>query len=323
MRSAFMLDLGEKRAAVAEGAAAISRDFYIRWINEPLQCTFGDVVGLRCYQVFAPGRQVPCSPCAMIRILDEGEPFIKFPAVDQQGNPLEVTVTPLSGDEGRGVVLEVARDIRVGMEATIQQQTREYQAVSAELQNIISCSPDMIITTDLNRRIVSFNPGGERILGYKREEVLGRPVEDFWENPEQRQLLLKRLEQEGVISNYETRLRTRDGRLVDVSLSIAELRDEEGRILGTVGISKDITEQKRAQRELERLNENFRQILFFINHELKNALVSICGFANRLNRKLKDEELKKMASTIFQTGLFLERIIDRFLLISRIESGEL
>ncbi len=132
---------------------------------------------------------------------------------------------------------------------------RQLQETKDYLSNILENSADMIITTDLDTKIIEYNKGAERMLGYKREEVIGRSVEEFYPDKEVRRRLMKEVNRKGGVSNYETTLKTKDGRTIDINLTLSQLKDNKGNVIGTVGISKDITRQKRAERKIRYLTE--------------------------------------------------------------------
>lgn len=127
------------------------------------------------------------------------------------------------------------------------------------LQNVIEDSPDMIITTDTEGNIVEFNKGAEEMLGYKRGEVIGTPAERLYQDGVERRRVLEIVEEKGKVTNYETRLKARDGNALDVSLTLSQLRDGLGNIIGTVGISRDISEIKRKREELLSLNKKLQE----------------------------------------------------------------
>ncbi|MFV1950873.1 MAG: PAS domain S-box protein [Nitrospinota bacterium] len=137
---------------------------------------------------------------------------------------------------------------------------RELQETKDYLSNILENSPDMIITTDLDTKIIEYNKGAERMLGYKREEVIGRSVENFYPDREVRRRLMKEVNSKGGVSNYETTLKTKDGRTIDITLTLSQLKDNQGNVIGTVGISKDITRQKRAERRIRHMTEGEKSI---------------------------------------------------------------
>ncbi|MFC1834171.1 nitrogen regulation protein NR(II) [Thermodesulfobacteriota bacterium] len=203
---------------------------------------------------------------------------------------------------------------------------RRTEALSSKttyLEGILRSSEDIIITTDLESRIVEFNPGAEKFLGYSAEELHGRPITEIWENAEERARILEDVTSKGGIRNYETRLKTKCGVPIDISLTLSLLKDNEGRILGTVGLSKDITDEKAIVTQLELLNQNYRETLHFINHEFKNSLLVIGGFVNRLLLSEEDPRRKEELRIIYHHSKFLEAMSLDFLVMAELEHGNI
>lgn len=122
------------------------------------------------------------------------------------------------------------------------------------LRAILDCSRDIIVTTDKKTNVVEFNKGAELILGYKKQEVIEKSAEDLYFNKEERKKLIERLKKEGGHIEKEIVGKTKDGRRLDLSLTLAELRDKKGNVIGTVGVAKDISKRKELERELHRLS---------------------------------------------------------------------
>src|SRR5205823_10566412 len=119
------------------------------------------------------------------------------------------------------------------------------------LASIAQNSADAIVTTDVEGRITYFSPGAERIFGYRADEIIGHPaVELYVSGPEEANTLMRRLLVEGQITEYETRLRAKDGRVLDVSASISLLRDAAGATMGRLSVGRDMTERKRMEANL-------------------------------------------------------------------------
>lgn len=178
---------------------------------------------------------------------------------------------------------------------------QELNETKKYLENILENSADMIITTDINGKIVKFNKGAESILGFKREEVIGKSIEDFYINREDRRQILKCIERQGSISNCEIRLKNKTGDIVYISLTLTQLRNEEGEIIGAVGISKDITEKKKLEKEFLQSNKELENFVYTISHDLQAPLRAIDGFASLL--------LEEYYSRLDEEGLrYLERI---------------
>lgn len=147
------------------------------------------------------------------------------------------------------------------LQRIIEEKTAELEKTKNYLESILRYSSDMIITTDLSGRIVTFNEGAERILGYKKEDVLGTFMVDYYLDKEDRERLLSTIESGEMVTNYETQLVRKDGKIIDISLSLSLLRDEREKVIGTVGISKDITELKKAQRDLKEYSQHLESMV--------------------------------------------------------------
>lgn len=174
-------------------------------------------------------------------------------------------------------------------EIALQEEVRRHKEY---LENILINSSDMIITTDLERHIVTFNPAGERILGYSPEEMRGKKVEELWINPEERERLLSEVYSKGAVDNFPTTLVAKNGQRVDISLSLSLLRNNTGQVIGTVGISKDVTEENRLRRQLienERLAA-IGQTVAGLAHCIKNILNGLKGGSYLINVGLKRKE---------------------------------
>jgi PAS domain S-box-containing protein len=114
------------------------------------------------------------------------------------------------------------------------------------LASIIESSDDAIISKDLQGIIQSWNPGAERIFGYTAEEVIGKPIAVLIppERINDMQAILGRIARGERVDHYETQRRTKDGRIIDVSLTVSPIKDSSGVIAGASKIARDITERQ-------------------------------------------------------------------------------
>src|SRR2546423_12946929 len=136
--------------------------------------------------------------------------------------------------------------------------------------SVIESSDDAIITKDLNGTIDSWNNGAERLFGYKAAEVIGKPVSILIpaDRQDEEPQILSRLRRGERIEHYETIRRRKDGKLVDISLTVSPVRGADGWVIGASKIARDITEQKAAQRELQHAREQ----LALANENLENRV---------------------------------------------------
>jgi PAS domain S-box-containing protein len=165
------------------------------------------------------------------------------------------------------------------MTATIQAHQEELRSAKEYLEGIVENSADIIITVNPDGLIQTFHRGAEESLGYSREEVIGRRIEMLFADPRERDVAIRRLKDVDNVRNYETRFLAKDGRERNVLLTLSRLRDREGNPIGTFGISKDVTEEKRLLRELVQ-SQKFAaigQAVTGIQHAIKNMLCVLTG----------------------------------------------
>ena len=144
---------------------------------------------------------------------------------------------------------------------------RSGEEARRQLASIVESSDDPIISEDLSGFIVSWNPGAERLFGYSAEEMVGKPITtiipDHLQGEEPR--FLECITAGGRIEHYETIRRCKDGRLVDVSLTVSPMRDEYGTIVGASKIARDVTARKRAEAVVSRRADEQAALYRFTN----------------------------------------------------------
>ncbi|HET7365497.1 MAG TPA: PAS domain S-box protein [Burkholderiales bacterium] len=125
----------------------------------------------------------------------------------------------------------------------------------AELAALVEWSDDAIVSKSLEGIIRSWNRGAERIFGYSAAEAVGRHISLII--PEDRlaeeEGVIARLRRGEPVSHFETVRCAKDGRRLDVSLSVSPIRDAGGRVIGASKVARDVTEAKRAQADAERM----------------------------------------------------------------------
>jgi PAS domain S-box-containing protein len=159
----------------------------------------------------------------------------------KDGHVLEVslTISPIKDDRGRVIgASKILRDIGA---------QRRADEARFRLAAIVESSDDAIVGKDLNGVISSWNAGAERLFGYKAEEIIGRsvltliPPELQHEEPG----ILAKLRAGERVEHYETRRVAKDGRVLDVALTISPIKDTKGRVIGASKIARDITDRRR------------------------------------------------------------------------------
>jgi diguanylate cyclase (GGDEF)-like protein/PAS domain S-box-containing protein len=154
----------------------------------------------------------------------------------------------------------VDREIRAAAE---RKTARAGQDAVRRLAATVAASTDAIISADLDGYIIAWNAGAERMYGYPASDTIGRKLSVIV--PEDRtdelRAALDRVNKGEYIEQLETVRRRKDGRLVEVSISLAPLTDEHGIVIATTGIARDMSSAKQAALELRASEERYRRIV--------------------------------------------------------------
>lgn len=197
----------------------------------------------------------------------------------------------------------------------------------ALLASIVSSSDDVIISKTLDGVILSWNAAAQRIFGYSAEEAIGQSIELIIPpelRGEEREFLTQ-LRSGERIDHFETVRVAKNGRPVDVSLTISPIRDASGRIVAASKIARDIRERKRADAAVLEANIRKDEYLAMLGHELRNPLAAIqsAGEVIKLGGA-KNPELAAQAVAILERQTHhMARLLDGLLDVSRITSGKL
>jgi PAS domain S-box-containing protein len=144
---------------------------------------------------------------------------------------------------GQPIVLIVGVDI-----------TEQYRAVldSARLAAIVSSSDDAIVSKSLDGKVTSWNTGATSIFGYEAGEMIGQSILRIIppELQDEEMQILMRVQQGERIQHYETIRVAKDGRRIDISLTVSPIVDKSGKVVGASKVARDITSRKRAEAEL-------------------------------------------------------------------------
>jgi PAS domain S-box-containing protein len=182
------------------------------------------------------------------------------------------------GDIEAQQIFAVAHDI-TAHKNEIAEKTKiesELVAVTVNLQSIIESSPLPTYALDLSGNVTIWNPACEKVFGWTKQEVLGRPlpivpIEDI-------ESYRARVEQifGGTMSmaNLESRRLRKDGKIIDVSISASRLCDNKGAVSGIIAITADITEKKQMQSQLIQADRMVAMgtLAAGIAHEINNPL---------------------------------------------------
>ncbi|MQA98818.1 MAG: PAS domain S-box protein [Actinobacteria bacterium] len=207
------------------------------------------------------------------------------------------------------------------------------------LAAIVESSNDAIIAKTLDGTITAWNRGAERIYGYGAQEIVGESVRLLLPPGDSDDVtaILAKVGAGEVIDHYETKRRTKQGQVIDVSLSGSPLRDGSGKVVGASVIARDVTEEVRlraelhdqartleaAREEAERANTSKTEFLSRMSHELRTPLNAILGFAQLLEMDDLDPGQRDSTAQIVKGGRRLLELINEVLDIAKVETGQL
>ena len=187
--------------------------------------------------------------------------------------------------------------------------------VNFKYRTLYRSTPAMLHTVDEAGLIVTVTDHWLQKLGYTREEVVGRPITDFFSSADRRVYedgRLKELIREGAFNNLERQMVTRDGQVIDLVMSAIAHRDDNGEVDHMLVASKDVTERNRAERELRRtlaenarLRDELERERDYLREEVNVAMNfgRIVGTSSALRRMLKRvEAVAKTPATVLVQG---------------------
>ena len=221
---------------------SLDREWRFTEVNNQTELRFGktrqELLGKVIWNIFPAARE-SLLYANLHRAVEENTPIdFEYASTIITGVWFEAHVYP--SDTGVSVYL---RDITA---------RRKGEVTRRLLAAIVESSTDAIISKDLNGFVSSWNEGAERIFGYTAAEAIGQnismliPPDRFDEEPR----ILEQIRAGHSVNHYETIRQRKNGELIDISLTISPIRDEDGKIVGASKIARDITETKRARSKI-------------------------------------------------------------------------
>jgi PAS domain S-box-containing protein len=289
-------ELQTRLASIVESSddAIIGKDLdgIIRSWNGGAERIFGytaeEIVGKHISTLAAPDRvdEIP----DILNRLRRGERVNHYETKrrTKDGRILNVSLTVSPIRDSAGTIIgasKVARDIT---------EQRRISDLKAQLAAVVESSDDAIVSKDLDGIIQSWNGGAERIFGYTAQEIVGKHISTLAAPDRVDEIpgILDRLRRGERIEHYETKRRTKDGRILTVSLTVSPIRDSSGAIVGASKVARDITEREQqehvlreANTALTRSNDDLQQFAYSASHDLQEPLRMVSIYGELLQKK--------------------------------------
>ena len=199
--------------------------------------------------------------------------------------------------------------------------------------SLIEASLDPLFTISPEGKITDMNQATVKVTGVSRKNLIDTDFYLYFTEPDKAQKGYQQVFAKGFVADYP--LTIKDGKLTDVLFNGSVYKDDKGNVIGAVVVARDITEQKRfekelidskskAERAMEKAEESTRlkeAFLANMSHEIRTPMNAIMGFSDILSRRKLGEQEKEYVAIIKSAGENLLTIINDILDISKIEAG--
>jgi PAS domain S-box-containing protein len=191
----------------------------------------------------------------------------------------------------------------------------------ARLAAIVESAQDAVISKTLDGTIRSWNAEAERLFGYTAEEAVGRPITLIIppERHEEEHEIVSRLGRGERIEHFETVRMAKDGRRIEISLTVSPIRNAAGVVVGASKVARDITDRKRTEEALREADRRKDEFLALLAHELRNPLAPLRNGLQIIRLAAADAVAVARARAMMERQLgHLVRLVDDLLDVSRI-----
>jgi len=219
--------------------------------------------------------------------------------------PVEISLSPI-GTDGGTIVLSVIRDIsdrkrieeelRRANEELDRRKSRELRDSQNRLALIVDSSQDAIIGKNLDGIITHWNKGAEQMYGYTSQEMIGQPITLLGPKDREDEIpgILEKIRHGERVEYFESVRVTKDGRRVDVSISVSPIYDADGRVVGASAIARNITAQKKIEDQLRQSQkmEAVGRLAGGVAHDFNNLLGIVTACSELLRARVEADNLE-------------------------------
>ncbi|MGA2678726.1 MAG: PAS domain S-box protein [Sedimentisphaerales bacterium] len=251
-----------------------------------------------------------------------GKYHISEPQLQADGKQawLDANKVPLHDSEGNVVgVLGIYEDV-----TERRQAERALQIAEERYRTIFENSAVAIMMADDQERLISWNKFTEQLLGMTKDDLYLKPVRSLYPEDAWDKIRTHEIRQKGIQHHLETQMLKKNGEVIEVDVSLSVLKDPDGHITGSIGVIRDITERKEADRKIKEAMDLKSQFISTVSHELRTPLTIIKedialimdGAAGRI--KSKQREILEIAQRNIDR---LARLINDVLDFQKLQSG--
>lgn len=270
---------------------------------------------------------------------------------------VESNMQVINDINGKNIVIESNRDITErkqveikrketldNLEEKVDLRTKELGLAHDYNRNLIETSLDPLVTIGPDGKITDVNKATEKVTGYLREELVGTDFANYFTEPEKAEKGYQQVFQYGLVRDYPLEIRHRNGILTPVLYNASVYRDESGEVVGVFAAARDVTERKKAEKELREYWENLeeqvklrteelaksnadlKQFTYVASHDLREPLRMITTFLQLLDRRYKSQlvdDAREFIDFAVDGAKRLDKMIIDLLEYSRITNKEM
>ena len=293
-------ELRERLAAIVDSSddAIVGKDLngiILSW-NRGAERIFGytaeEVIGRHISLIAAPERADEI-PDILARV-SRGERIDHYETLrkTKDGRILTVSLTVSPIRDAAGTIIAASKIAR-----NITEQKMSF-ALNERLAAIVESSDDAIISKDLQGYIRTWNKGAERIFGYTSDEIIGRHISTLAapDRVDEIPNILDRIRRGERVDHYQTKRKTKSGRILTVSLTVSPIRDAAGTIVGASKVARDITDRERHEQELRQANDalsrsnaDLQQFVYSASHDLQEPLRMVSIYSELLKKEFGEK----------------------------------
>jgi len=262
--------------SMTDGVYIVNQQYELLYSNPVIEKEYGPVKGRTCYAYLHDFSAV-CSWCKGKEIFSGNSVRWEYSSL-KTGRTYDIYDTPFMGPDGALCKLQFTRDIsgRKRAERALRQSEKRYRLLVESMNDGLGVQDEHLYWTYVNDKLCE-------MLGYSRDEMIGRPVTDFLSEADQaiyREQVAKRMR--GETESYGLSWLKKNGGTIFTRVSPKPILDERGRFRGSFAVVTDITERKQAEEALEKSEKQLR----FLSSQLLTAQETE---RKRISRELHDE----------------------------------
>lgn len=300
-----------------------------------------EALGNICQELLQTGFPEPLERIeAMIRETREWEGELTHTSRDGKALVVASRWSLLRDEHGEPTkILEINRDI------TERKQAEEaLRKASHYTRSLIEASLDPLVTISREGKITDVNEATEKVTGVSRQRLVGTDFSNYFTQPDMARRGYRQVFADGSVTDYPLALRHVSGELTEVLYNATVFKNEGGEVEGVFAAARDVTERKRAEEEVRKLNEELEQRVaerteelrvlnkeleafnYAVAHDLRAPLRHIHGFAEMLADEAKlvlTDSCKHQLDTILDSVQHMSELLEDLLKLSRLGRQEL